>query len=89
MWFDEKINDLSVKEAQCPLDYQGVASDSEAMTTVRVYGCPAYLNLGEGKVMPFLKWLREKYPNSPPAFVVRCQDSGIGEFMMDWKKSVT
>lgn len=96
LWLDDDVNNELAPERHCPEGFVGAASVAEAKMLVSDLGCPDMVDLdhdlGENQPtgMDFIKWLADRYPDTPPAWNIHsanvCGAANMDSFMKSWAK---
>jgi hypothetical protein len=99
MWIDDQLDDPATPNRHPPEGFLGARSTLEAIRLVEQHGIPEFLDLdhdlgGDDRVMAFLRWLADRYPDGPvPKY--RCHSENcvggpaIVSFMSSWLRSLT
>jgi len=98
LWIDDQLDDPERPRRHTPKDFIGARSSKEAQDLVDVAGLPVFMDLdhdlgGDDKVMVFLRWLSDTYPDGPvPDYGIHTENpegrKNIESFMQSWKKSL-
>jgi len=102
LWIDDQINDPLTTFRHPTEGFIGVESVEAAIEAVKQHGYPSFLQLdhdlgtdkngNEIKVISFLQWLFDNFPDKlPPDYAVHSQNpngvENIHSFMGSWKKA--
>lgn len=102
LWIDDHINDPETPDRHPAEGFIGADTIRSAIQAVILNGFPTFLQLDhdlgvdetgkEIKVMQFLQWLFEAYPNNkPPQYNIHsknpCGIENIDAFMKSWMKA--
>lgn len=102
LWIDDQINDPETPFRHPTKDFVGADSVESAINAVKEFGYPTFLQLDhdlgmdkngkEIKVMHFLQWLFDTFPDKlPPDYSVHSKNpegiNNIHSFMNSWKKA--
>lgn len=97
LWLDDQLDDPDAPKRHTPIGFIGAKSIKEAQALVESNGVPDLIDLdhdleGDERAIDFLKWLYEKYPDSPPKWKVHSANpagaSNLNSFMDSWHRSL-
>ncbi len=98
LWIDDQLDDPHTPLRHTPPGFLGARSTDEAVKLVEEHGLPEYMDLdhdlgGDDRVMVFLRWLSETFPDGPvPKYRVHSENCvgrpAIDSFMSSWVRSL-
>lgn len=97
LWVDDQARDPETPKRHAPEGFVVATSSQEAMDIVDDLGPPDFMDLdhdlgGDDKVITFLNYLFELYPDNPPDYRVHSENvegqKNIISFMESWHKSL-
>jgi hypothetical protein len=99
LWIDDQLDDPNTPNRHTPEGFLGARSTDEAITLVEQHGLPEFMDLdhdlgGDDRVMIFLRWLSDRYPEGPvPKYRVHSENCvgrpAIESYMSSWVKSLS
>jgi hypothetical protein len=98
LWLDDQLDDPERPRRHTPDGFVGARSTEEAKELVLARGLPSFMDLdhdlgGDDKVMGFLRWLSDMYPDGPvPEYLIHSENpegrKNIQAFLSSWKRSL-
>lgn len=98
LWIDDQLDDPATPNRHTPEGFLGARSTAEAIALVEQHGMPDFMDLdhdlgGDDRVMVFLRWLADRYPDGPvPRYRYHSENCvgwpAIDSFMSSWLRSL-